>query len=153
MRERWKVGGWPRWNRTWNHLLTKSRRSCRRQDTRITTNYLTNAHESRIRENSLVRNSWLVKIRVSRLRRDWLRAFCRTSQRVWLSDLSKPLRGEGVAKASFNRAFVRCSRPEAWRAYHVQDEPLRKRRGGPNPWVVQSSGMTCGKEWKANRVT
>ena len=66
MRERWKVGGWPRWNSTWNHLLTKSRSPD--------------------------------------ASRGWRRAFCRTSQRVWIFDLSKPLWGEGVAKASVKSA-------------------------------------------------
>ena len=68
MRERWKVGGWPRWNSTWNHLLTKSR----------------SPDTARCR--------------------GWRRAFCRTSQRVLLFDLSKPLWGAGTAKASVNSA-------------------------------------------------
>ena len=70
MRERWKVGGWPRWNSTWNHLLTKSRSLNIRKDT------------------------------------GWRRAFCRTSQRVWIFDLSKPFWGAGVAKASVKSANI-----------------------------------------------
>ena len=36
--------------------------------------------------------------------------------------------------------------PEARRAYHDQDEAFRNGSGGPNPFVVQFIGMSCGKE-------
>ena len=59
MRERWKVGGWPRWNSTWNHLLTKSR---------------------------------------SPALAGWRRAFCRTSQRVWIANSLSPFGVEAQRK-------------------------------------------------------
>ena len=43
-------------------------------------------------------------------------------------------------------------RPEARWAYHDQGELPRNREGGPNRWAVQNSRMSCGKEWKANRI-
>ena len=47
--------------------------------------------------------------------------------------LSKPFWGAGVAKASVNSAnHTECSRPEARRACHEQDEFCRKAEGGPN---------------------
>jgi hypothetical protein len=36
--------------------------------------------------------------------------------------------------------------PEARRACHDQGETFRNESGGPNPFVVQFIGMSCGKE-------
>ena len=36
--------------------------------------------------------------------------------------------------------------PKPMRAYHGQGELYRKIKGGPNPYVVQLIGMTCGKK-------
>ena len=93
MRERWKVGGWPRWNSTWNHLLTKSRSP-----------------------------------------QGWRRAFCRTSQRVWIFNLSKPFWGAGVAKASVNSANL----------LNVQD---------PKPDELTMSRLNPDENWGEDRTS
>ena len=82
----------------------------------------------------------------------WRRAYWRMSQRVYIISLSKEFHSEGVAKASVKSAFADYLGPEARRACHDQGEPRWKAGGGPNPWAVQHSGMSCGKEWKANRA-
>ena len=65
-------------------------------------------------------------------------------QRVTVCGKVKPL-GVAVAKASLNRAtIVACSRPEASRSTHGQDEGEVTLTGGPNRWKLQIPRMSCG---------
>ena len=74
----------------------------------------------------------------------WLRAFCRTIQRVIDTCKLKVYTG-GIVKASFNRAIIVCiSRPETRWPSHEQAEAQVKLRGGPNRRAFQRSRMTCG---------
>ncbi len=83
----------------------------------------------------------------------------------WANEFMHAARLSGkAAKPQGNRVWIArkrgakvprrvvCIRPEARWACHEQDEVERKPYGGPNPFVVQRVGMTCGKEWKANRT-
>jgi hypothetical protein len=71
---------------------------------------------------------------------------------VAVNPSSNPVSGGGIAKASLKWAlftFVNkrvSRRPEARRACHDQGESFRNERGGPNPWIVQYLGMSCGKK-------
>ena len=74
----------------------------------------------------------------------WLRAFCRTIQRVTRSCEPKSSDG-GTVKASLNRApLVAASRPETGWPNHEQAEARVKPCGGPNRSELQHARMTCG---------
>ena len=74
----------------------------------------------------------------------WLRAFCRTIQRVIGMRKLKVYTG-GIVKASFNRAStVHINRPETRWPIHEQAEAQVKLRGGPNRSAFQHTRMTCG---------
>ena len=62
---------------------------------------------------------------------------------ICLSAYGVEAQGNRVLKG---RNIISGGRPEARRAYHDQDEAFRNESGGPNPFVVQFIGMSCGKE-------
>ena len=49
-------------------------------------------------------------------------------------------------KARVNSPLAPSMRPEAGRACHDQGEGKGNLPGGPNPWVVQNPGTSCGKK-------
>ena len=67
---------------------------------------------------------------------------------------SKSIKDEGIGKPSVNSAkiYAEDNRPEARWAYHDQGELRRNPKEGPNRLAVQNYRMSCGKEWKANRI-
>lgn len=69
------------------------------------------------------------------------------SQRVNIYGLAKTEKVGALGKPSTNSANLSyILDPKPMRAYHEQGELYRKVKGGPNPYVVQLIGMTCGKK-------
>jgi hypothetical protein len=69
------------------------------------------------------------------------------SQRVNIYGLAKTEKVGALGKPSTNSANLSyILDPKPKRAYHGQGEVCRKIDGGPNPYVVQLIGMTCGKK-------
>jgi len=69
------------------------------------------------------------------------------SQRVDIYGAAKIEKIGAKGKPSTNSASLSyISDPKPMRAYHGQGEVYRKIDGGPNPYVVQLIGMTCGKK-------
>jgi len=68
------------------------------------------------------------------------------SQRVFLFSLSKPLWGGGKGKPSVKSALQEKGKdPKPGELAMARVKSLDKSDGGPNPWVVQNPGMSCGK--------